>query len=336
MALIGAAGHGNLGDDFIAHAAHSHISQFYPDAIVLAGSRNRLTVPTKSQSRLKFLLSDYDKVIIGGGGLFNDHWSLRYLRYFASVATAQRARGGQLHIAGVGVEPIKTRTGAGLLRLILRLSHTISLRDQASVEICEDLLPRRAFELGEDLAWLYRPNVTTASAESLVVTFAGEQAAQSLQRSQMLEQALSKSHLARFSSLEFLAMQRQDDNLHDDAMELNKLSAVLGYGKVTCPLEFAGAMSAISRAKMLVGFRLHAGVMAALLGVPTIMVARSNKVNWTLRDLPGVVILNSQADAWDFNSAIETLANPDWQLHFRNIESRRKAAAATLDRILAA
>ena len=145
-AIVGFAGFGNLGDEMILAGIERLLAPLSIEVSTLFGGpglaetasfRNARRhnpwrrLPTPSAIRE---LRRVDLMVIGGGGLFNDHWPLLIPRYLLWILAARMA-GASVVWIGVGVGPIRRRASRWLARLAAGLSETVLVRDRASADL---------------------------------------------------------------------------------------------------------------------------------------------------------------------------------------------------------
>ena len=152
-AIVGFAGFGNLGDEMILAGIERLLAPLSIEVTTLFGgpglaetasfrnARRRSPwrrLPTPAAIRE---LRRVDLMVIGGGGLFNDHWPLLIPRYLLWILAA-RMVGASVVWIGVGVGPIRRRSSRWLARLAAGLSKTVLVRDQESAELLGGPSPR--------------------------------------------------------------------------------------------------------------------------------------------------------------------------------------------------
>jgi polysaccharide pyruvyl transferase WcaK-like protein len=300
--LTGGYGAGNLGDDLLATVAAATLRAEGAEVLVAAGDRGlREAELTQHRSRLRRVLGRGDLLLLGGGGLFNDHWGLEYSTYFTSLGAIARARGAGAAAAGLGVEPPHTPAGRLLLATAAQLLRPFGVRDPASLVLLRRFLAGRP-RLGIDLGWLAAPDLTASAGDPvLAVTVAGETAAAARRRLDLLQQILVPTARERpGTEIRLIAMQRHHERLHDDAQLLAELADRLRDHRTVrvCPSTVAEARQAFAGASVAVGYRLHGLLLGFLAGARVLAVSRSAKVAETFGPAPGCsVVRESQADA---------------------------------------
>jgi polysaccharide pyruvyl transferase CsaB len=140
--VAGYHGFGNVGDELLARAAVSAIRRRDPAA--------RITLLANAPSAASAVGADFvsmwsplaiftailrsDRLVFGGGGLFQDHTSRRSLLYYLAVMGMGRLAGKPVGLANVGVDPLRSRPLAGVLRSLLTARGvSASVRDEASL-----------------------------------------------------------------------------------------------------------------------------------------------------------------------------------------------------------
>ncbi|MGH2417120.1 MAG: polysaccharide pyruvyl transferase family protein [Candidatus Limnocylindria bacterium] len=152
-AIVGFVGFGNLGDELILAGMERLLAPLPIRVTALFGgpelretaafSDARRFSPWRHLPTLSALreLRAVDVLIVGGGGLLNDHWPMPVPRYLAWVLAA-RVAGARVAWIGVGVGPIRRRPWRWLARLAARLSGPVLVRDHASAELLGGPSPR--------------------------------------------------------------------------------------------------------------------------------------------------------------------------------------------------
>ena len=145
-AIVGFVGFGNLGDELILAGIERLLAPLPIEVTTLFGGPGlaqtssfrearrlspwrRLPTPTAIRE-----LRRVDLLVVGGGGLINDHWPLLIPRYLLWILAA-RMVGTRVVWIGIGVGPIRRRAWRWLARLAARLSETVLVRDLASAEL---------------------------------------------------------------------------------------------------------------------------------------------------------------------------------------------------------
>jgi polysaccharide pyruvyl transferase WcaK-like protein len=145
-AIVGFIGFGNLGDELILAGIERLLAPLPIGVTILFGGPALAATAAfpgaRRQSPWRHLptpsairdLRGVDLLVLGGGGLINDHWPLVIPRYLAWVLAA-RMVGTPVAWIGVGVGPIQRRAWRWMARLAARLSGPVLVRDEGSAEL---------------------------------------------------------------------------------------------------------------------------------------------------------------------------------------------------------
>lgn len=147
--LTGYYGFGNFGDELLAESTR--------DILLKCGTeRERIAIlsadPAESEKFLgikafnRWKLKEIIKaciagriLILGGGGLFQDSTSFRSCVYYWAVIIIARLCGMKIFAAGQSVGPLRSRFSAAITRHALSLCSKISVRDEPSMMLIEQL-----------------------------------------------------------------------------------------------------------------------------------------------------------------------------------------------------
>ncbi|RSK28724.1 polysaccharide pyruvyl transferase [Bacillus sp. HMF5848] len=121
------------------------------------GSFLQSVVETMRRSRS--IMKDLDVVIIGGGGILMDMYK-RDAPLYSTHAMLAKMSGCKVIIYGTGAGPIQTKQGTFLIKTMLRVAQSVSVRDQESKQLLEsigvtkniDVIADPAFQLGENIS----------------------------------------------------------------------------------------------------------------------------------------------------------------------------------------
>ncbi|MGY4688890.1 polysaccharide pyruvyl transferase family protein [Salibacterium sp. K-3] len=161
VGIIGNYGHNNIGDEAIlagilhqltteggvakenivvfsndpANTKERHGTVSYP-LLYKEGSTLKSGLKTIRESRK--VMKHLDLVIIGGGGLLMDMYKRDAPLYSVLGLTAKRA-GCRVAVHGVGAGPITTKTGAFFIKRLLRAASSVSVRDEKSRRLLQQI-----------------------------------------------------------------------------------------------------------------------------------------------------------------------------------------------------
>ncbi len=184
--VAGYYGYGNLGDEAILASVLANVRRLRPDSrfTVLSGDPESTA---RRHQVAAFFLEDFecrvkavresDLVILGGGGLFQDHWPVdvrtlfssaaRGLALYAEIPLLAAMFGRPCALYAVGIGPLSSPTGRWLTRVACSVASVVTVRDGPSRRLLEESGLRGE----EGMAW---PLVTADPAFSLVGTHGAE------------------------------------------------------------------------------------------------------------------------------------------------------------------
>lgn len=323
-AVLGYQGFGNLGDEAILAGIERLIQplplrpafliggpsiesvEAFPGAVRIAASRLLPTLPAIRALR------SCEVLILGGGGLFNDHWPTVIPRYVSWVLAA-RLVGTQVAWLGVGVGPIRRRVLRWLTRLAARFSNPVFVRDRDSAALLKGgpqvhIGPDMAFfnppppvHLREPvLALIVRPPVTSDPAavselERLLVSLAGAGVTAGLQpRIELMAPDVDAPFAKRIG-----------ERIRTD-LDLAPVIEVLGRTPTEALDRLAGWQLAAS-------VRLHGLILSAVAGVPCLPIAYDPKVTAIASQLGLRDLVLQPTASLDLESVIHLVRLPERQ-----------------------
>lgn len=311
--LMGAYGNGNLGDDMLGDLARRSLESTDHGAKVFAGdyfpfqrdaSHARRSIMSKVRRG--------DRLLIAGGGLLNDHFGHGFLKVFASLAIVLRLKGAEHSFIGIGVEGFSTRLGALLAGLAIGLAKSVSVRDFSSRRNVESI-GGRAYTV-PDLGWLARRHLPLSDPQSdrrsVVFSIAIEKESMRDSRERLIKNAAEKVLSETNNDVVLLAMQTSSVAELDDYTSLDSIKEKLNSDRVSVvrPAHYRELYPILQDAKVVAGFRLHAGVLGAVAGSHVVAISRSHKVREALSALPQCTVIDesetSNEDQLSFEAAV--------------------------------
>lgn len=280
-AIVGFHGFGNLGDEAILLGMEELLA---PLAIevrwIFGGSRLASSPAFPHATRLRpprllpgpaaiRTLYRADVLILGGGGLFHDHWPAVVPRYLAWVAAARLARSRVVWL-GVGVGPIRRAAWRWMTRVAAGLSILALVRDAASAR----LLGSRALVM-PDPALFLAPPVATGASDGLGIIVRppiSEDAAARKRVEDAIELVATAGRAAGLGPILLLMAPSVDV----------QFAAALG-SRLNAPVETLEgdprrALERLAAFEATASVRLHGLLLSALAGVPCLPIAYDAKV----------------------------------------------------------
>ncbi|HEY0515470.1 MAG TPA: polysaccharide pyruvyl transferase CsaB [Thermoanaerobaculia bacterium] len=361
--IAGYYGFGNAGDEAILAAMLRELRALRPDLELVVASGDpaatgaRHGVRAISRDDLPAAIAAVRQsalVILGGGGLFQDYWSvpaetlltvrqgglLTYLSF--PVLAALLGRPSMLYAAGVG--PLATEEGRALTRLAFALCRRATVRDAGSLALLADLgapVPAGGpVELAADPAFLLPP-VAGAELAALLAELGlepGERltgvalrpwdfGVEPLVWEAEVRQALDL-HLAETPGrLLFLPFAHEDEEVgRRMAARLARAERALVIRRPLDPEELAGLLG---RCERVLAMRFHAVLFALAAGVPAVGLAYDQKVSALMADA-GLADLALPSDRWradEVAAALRRAAGPEVRERLAGFAKERRALA---------
>ncbi|MBL8049026.1 MAG: polysaccharide pyruvyl transferase CsaB [Chthonomonas sp.] len=289
-------GEGNHGDDAILLGLLQGLSGSGVDVRVMSGrpeETHRLYgVPSFSRRDLKIFdreIQAVDALVFAGGSIFQDVTSVRSAAYYGMLIKKARAAGKKVIMLGQGVGPLKTMCGKSIATKAFSACTAIAVRDPQSAATLKGLGVRGTVKLTGDLAWL----LPSPEAGEVVDFQLGD-----LKTVGLAPRPHGKGdHVVKlFGELARLLFQAKflpvlvELDQKEDGPLIVEIDKAMG-GKVPSVRRMPTPMTVqqrIMRMDSLIAMRLHAGILASTVGVPSFMVSYDPKVNAfaQLVDLP--------------------------------------------------
>ncbi|MGE5278783.1 MAG: polysaccharide pyruvyl transferase CsaB, partial [Acidobacteriota bacterium] len=318
--LVGYYGFGNAGDEAILASIVAHLRALKPDAaITVASGDPEATAKAygveavfwRDPLALEDAARQADLVVIGGGGLFHDYWGFPAdailtdqhwgLSYYAAPAALALLHEKPLMLYAVGVGPLRTDSGRQFAKAVCDAASVITVRDEESRdELVALAVPPERIEVTADPAFGFKAE-RAESAESLPADL--------LAKRPLLGVALRHwdveveperwegevaNALDRFleetgGGALFLPFQQESVAIENDAAVAARVRARMKHADAASILPGGSDPSrladAIGQCDLLLAMRMHAGVFAALSGVPVVSLDYDPKVSRLMRQI---------------------------------------------------
>jgi polysaccharide pyruvyl transferase CsaB len=171
--IFGYYGWKNTGDDAMLYILLQELPQLYPEAQFAVISPVPVIIPPSVKDKVKFIRPAIMPVfreiiksrifIIGGGTHIHDYArslrSIKTLMRLLAIVAFARISGNKVYLIGNGIGPIDKNWSKLITRFICHISDKITVRDEASYQVINTLVPvdMKKVTLGFDLAALLNP-----------------------------------------------------------------------------------------------------------------------------------------------------------------------------------
>ena len=268
VVVSGYVGYGNTGDEAVLAGMLASLrgEAKQLDVTVLSGN----PVDTEGTHRVRAIrrgnllavaraLRGADGLISGGGSLLQDRTSPRPVAYYSGLMQLARVMGIPYVIYAQGLGPLTYAPNRVLAAMALRGAAYVSLRDDASIALARRLGVRRPIDLVADPALALNP-VSTGTRDYVAIAVRpwGTRPAYLTE----LRDALTELSLDH----RILAVPMQD--AVDRETSLAVVRGIPGAEVLPATAGLDERLAAIGSARLVIGMRLHALIVAAAAGVP--------------------------------------------------------------------
>ena len=283
--LCGYYGEDNLGDDALLQVLLEHLPWGSRPLITARNSvsvqrfcADAMVVNRRSIRAVLGSVNCVQAVIFGGGSLLQDSTSFNSLVYYLALLVVARLRGRRVVLWGQGLGPLRRPLSRWLVHALLPWCTAASWRDQQSYDLAKRWAPSLTMVIAPDPVW-QMPTTVWRGGESIVVSW---RPTPLLNRSRWINLVRALDQLS--SELEapvvWLAFHH-----HQDADLLPWLdrdgilpSALRRRSKVVVPETLSAIDGAVQSARLVVPMRLHALILARLVGCPMAALSYDPKV----------------------------------------------------------
>lgn len=298
-------GCGNIGDDAVAAGVVEAIKANNEQQFTLSyESHEGLPLPFMDGSNT--ILDCYDfssftetlnaveMLIIGGGTMIGDELTLGFpLEHLARRVAYAKWMGKKVMFAGVGANRLRTEAGRRIARGLLKLADCVSVRDEASLNVCCELYPQNAahYRCDADPAFLLGATPTARSAK-IKASFAGRGRVIGVNvlneawghlrgYKEAIAGACDVLHEKYGFATVFFCNEVRRDDYFDLMANLETASLMKSPYKVLYPdyLTPGEMMDVIGGFDAVLSLRMHALIFAAVMGVPFCGISRVDKMD---------------------------------------------------------
>lgn len=289
LVLAGYFGCGNLGDEAVLLGFVHGLEGSGYDVTVLSESPEETqrryglhSVPRRNFGLVGKALESCDAMVFPGGSVFQDATSVKSAAFYASLVKMAKKAGKRVYMVGQGVGPLTSFFGRRIAAGAFNQADFVAVRDPESLQALKDLGVRTRMKITADSALLI-PNATAGPddqsfnvGDMKTVGIAprplpGMKSAVAVKLFGDLARLMVQAGIMPV----FLEMDAKSDGPLILAIGQAQGGKVPEIRKLTSPVE---AERRIARMDALIAVRLHAGILAAKVGVPPFMVGYDPKV----------------------------------------------------------
>ena len=285
--IVGSYGAGNLGDEALLEVILKKLPS-NTNKFVLSGNpedtKNRHKV--KAAAHLPFglrslfsfkwiksfkILNNSDLVILGGGGLFTDDYTIKAVMLWAWHVFWFKIFGKKVVLFANSVGPLKTKLGQVLTGWAIGTCDQVIVRDQLSADCVNALLSNKKVEVGTDIVFAF-------------------DAPKEQQKKKLVALNLRDWNMD-FSVFEGFVEYIQSQGygvllIPTEEADKKKLLPLVGNGvSIVSPQSFQELLGVLSTCEYALGMRLHFLIAAILSGSKVFGISYSQKVQGILDPL---------------------------------------------------
>ena len=300
-ARILAAGYfgcGNLGDDAILLAFRDACDASGFELSALSGAPELThrnfgvpAVPRKEMARVKQAIEECDALVFPGGSIFQDVTSVKSVAYYGHLIKLAKKSGKKVVLLGQGVGPVTSYFGKKIARTALCAADGITVRDAETARTLNQLGVPGTIRTTADLAFLLPPpsggdDVKFGVGDMKSIGLAPRPHGKGTEMVEVFGEVARQLFQNGYMPV-LIEMDTVMDKPILDAIEKSQGGKVPGVRKIQHP---ADLQRRIARMEALVAVRLHAGILAATVAVPSLMIAYDPKVSAFAKDsgLPSI------------------------------------------------
>ena len=289
VTLSGYYGFGNAGDEAVLAGLVSGFRAVCPagelEIVALSGhpAETRTTHGISAVDRMKpgpllAAIARTDLFLSGGGSLLQDVTSAHSIFYYLGVVRMAQLLGKKTMFAAQGIGPLSLPRSRRLVASVANRLDAITVRDSDSAKLLREIgVTRPKIEVTADPALLLAPTETVRGTSSFGVALRAWPG-QELLPAQVAEAC--SGPLAESRPLLF-PMQPQNDlgSAEQFAAKWHQVTQQAGKAMVCSTQEgLPSLLVNIHSCEMMIGMRLHALILAAACGVPSVALAYDPKV----------------------------------------------------------
>jgi polysaccharide pyruvyl transferase CsaB len=286
LLLAGYLGCGNLGDDAILMGLSEGLRHEDFELSMLSGAPEETfrnygipSVPRRDLRAVQAAIERCDALVFPGGSVFQDVTSAASPAYYSTLVRKAKKAGKPVLLLGQGVGPLRGFKGKRFAVAAFNAADAIVVRDPGSATTLRNLGVKRPVRVGADMSFLMSPPKEVAGdfqvGSMKTVGISPRPVARTGKTVQKLFGDLSRLLFQANVMPVLIEMDRNEDG--PLIYEISKIQGgkVPDIRKLETPMQVQQRMA---RMESVIAMRLHAGILAANVGVPPLMVSYDPKV----------------------------------------------------------
>ncbi len=295
LLLAGYIGAGNFGDDAVMLGlVHGLRTSGYEFAALSGNPEETFRLyairafPRRDDKYIKEAIDLCDALVFPGGSIFQDATSVASVFYYEKLVSMAKKAGKKVLLLGQGVGPLNNFLAKRQALKAFNAADAVTVRDPGALQALKDLGYRRPATVTADSAFLLPPPAASSESDGFNV---GSMKTVGLAPRPVREKGRDVSSLfGEFSRLLYqsgsmpvlITMDRIEDTPLIDEISKKQGGKVPDLRRLSSPMQI---QQRLSRMESVVAMRLHAGILAATVGVPALMISYDPKITGYARTM---------------------------------------------------
>jgi len=240
------------------------------------------SIPRMDSGAYTTAIKESDALVFAGGSVFQDVTSVRSVVYYAGLVSKAKKAGKKVFMVGQGVGPLTSFIGKRVATRAFNQADLIVVRDPISKNTLQALGVTTPVKVGADLAFLLPEKIN--DDDSLSFNIGDMRSVGVAPRPFGKDKKVVIELFGEFCRLLFQAkimpvlieMDKNHDGPLITEIEKQQGGKIPDLRKQQTPMQIQGR---IARMDGMIAMRLHAGILAASVGVPPLMINYDPKVS---------------------------------------------------------
>jgi polysaccharide pyruvyl transferase CsaB len=284
--LAGYIGCGNLGDDAMMLGFAGNLHQEHEISLLSGAPEetyryyNYHSVPRRDMKQVEDAIRNCDALIFPGGSIFQDTTSVFSVKYYSGLVQTAKKANKKVMLLAQGVGPLDSFFGKRMAAAAFNAADVISVRDPQSMQTLRDLGVKKTPRVTADCAFLLQSPPEEDGQDAYNV---GGMRSVGVAPRPLDKKADIAGLFGEFCKLMYqsgtvpvlLEMDRDEDGPLIEEIHKRSGGRMPQIRKLQTPMQ---VQQRVRRMDAIVAMRLHAGILAATVGVPPLMVSYDPKV----------------------------------------------------------
>ena len=238
------------------------------------------SVPRKDSKLTEEAIKKCDALVFPGGSILQDVTSVFSVKYYSDLVATAKKHNKKVLMLGQGVGPLTSFFGKRMAATAYSAADSISVRDPQSIQTLKDLGVKKNARLTADCAFLLPQPAQNDEEQGFSV---GNMKSVGVAPRPLDKKTDVSGLFGELCRLMYqsgtmpvlVEMDRDEDGPLIEEIHKKQGGRIPQIRKLQTPMQF---QQRIRRVEAVVAMRLHAGILASTVGVPSLMVAYDPKV----------------------------------------------------------